>query len=41
MKLDFDERGYSIPYNIIECDMTALETYFVDAFPLSTTRSTL
>ena len=41
MNLSFDERGYLLPHDIIECDINTLETYFVNAFPLSTTRSTL
>lgn len=41
MNLSFDGRSYLLPHDIIECDINTLETYFVDAFPLSTTRPTL
>ena len=40
-QLDFDEYGNLKPYHIIEVDLATFETYFVTAFPNSTTRKRL
>lgn len=40
-QLIFDENGHLHPYEVIATDIATLKTYFVDAFPNSTTRSQL
>lgn len=40
-QLNFDDQGNLIPYEPIEVSLDTLETYFVTAFPKSTTRKLL
>jgi len=40
-KLNFDKFGNLTPYQAIEVDLDTLESYFVTAFPKSTTRKRL
>lgn len=41
IELNFDEKGFLMPYQGIEADLETLEYYFVDQFPDSNTRRQL